>query len=981
MTTIVTIDMGGTGATHAAGAREALSVPSMTDMGQSYAQANSARDQANTARDQANTARNTSNNAYAQANTGRSDANTTFASINTTFETVNTSLSTMNINLSSAQTWANIVSFAAYGQANTARGTANDAYAQANAGYIQANAAYGAANTRLSASGGTLSGDLIITGNLTVSGNQTILNTEVLTTEDADIILLSNTSSTPALNAGLIINRGTSTNTFLRWDEALDEWGWSDSGNTTYYFEDLRQGLSTTNTTFGTVNTSLGTINTSYQAAYAQANTAGTNAGNAYGQANAAYAQANSAYGAANNRVLKAGDTMTGQLNVSSGGLLVTGNVGFGMPSPIFPLQVKTNTGTPPQALQLNTTDWTTTIGSAFQFGFGAATGNTYSEIRALSGGYNAWNNLVLQSGGGSVGIGTTSPSRKFDVIGDSNSGVRLKQGSQIANALAANTFYSGLVFENQSTSHAWSMGYNQGATFSINWFDADANTFSNRFLIASGGAVGIGTTSPSTKLHLYESGAADVLFRLTAANGTYDPLIQFTGQGNDITAEGFEIWYDNDVGDVHLSTTYPNDGATIHFHTRTGASKSTSNERLTILGNGNVGIATTSPQSKLEVATSSNNFSHFGATSTANGQFTGITLGYRENNSFYRKAAIVQEQIGDNSARGHLHLLVDIANDSGSVDLGDSKLMIHGTTGNVGIGTASPSNKLHVYGSIRAGIAGNSNANYAALEVASSGTGDEQAAIAIQQVTSEGDTIIFADYEPFVEWGISTENGSNLIQFTAGSGTNSLGTKTLYNRSGTARTAHTKFQVNLSNGDTIIGGAVGIGTASPATKLNVLVGAGGSNGTAGIRIGGLSNYESLELGILDNYGAMFRSYGNDMHYYSGHWRTVGTGASEDHAHYWYTSKTGSANWSTAKLILDADGALKPGADNTYNLGTSSLRWANIYTADLNMSNKGSQNDIDGTWGEWTIQEGEEDLFLLNRRNGKKYKFMLKEIE
>ena len=64
MTTIVTIDMGGTGATHAAGAREALSVPSMTDMGQSYAQANSARDQANTA---------------------RSDANTTFATINTSF--------------------------------------------------------------------------------------------------------------------------------------------------------------------------------------------------------------------------------------------------------------------------------------------------------------------------------------------------------------------------------------------------------------------------------------------------------------------------------------------------------------------------------------------------------------------------------------------------------------------------------------------------------------------------------------------------------------------------------------------------------------------------------------------------------------------------------------------------------------------------------------------------------------------------------
>ena len=38
-------------------------------------------------------------------------------------------------------------------------------------------------------------------------------------------------------------------------------------------------------------------------------------------------------------------------------------------------------------------------------------------------------------------------------------------------------------------------------------------------------------------------------------------------------------------------------------------------------------------------------------------------------------------------------------------------------------------------------------------------------------------------------------------------------------------------------------------------------------------------------------------------------------------------------------------------------------------------------NDIDGTWGEWTIQEGENDLFLINRRNGKKYSFLLKEID
>ena len=58
-------------------------------------------------------------------------------------------------------------------------------------------------------------------------------------------------------------------------------------------------------------------------------------------------------------------------------------------------------------------------------------------------------------------------------------------------------------------------------------------------------------------------------------------------------------------------------------------------------------------------------------------------------------------------------------------------------------------------------------------------------------------------------------------------------------------------------------------------------------------------------------------------------------------------------------------------ADNSVDLGTSSLRWRNIYTADLQMSNEGSTNDDE--LGKYTIQEGENDLFLINRRNGKKY--------
>ena len=75
-----------------------------------------------------------------------------------------------------------------------------------------------------------------------------------------------------------------------------------------------------------------------------------------------------------------------------------------------------------------------------------------------------------------------------------------------------------------------------------------------------------------------------------------------------------------------------------------------------------------------------------------------------------------------------------------------------------------------------------------------------------------------------------------------------------------------------------------------------------------------------------------------------------------------------------------AAGGFNPLLDNQYDLGNSSYRWRNLYTGDLNLSNKGSQNDVDGSWGNYTIQEGESDLFLINNRSGKKYKFNLTEV-
>ena len=78
--------------------------------------------------------------------------------------------------------------------------------------------------------------------------------------------------------------------------------------------------------------------------------------------------------------------------------------------------------------------------------------------------------------------------------------------------------------------------------------------------------------------------------------------------------------------------------------------------------------------------------------------------------------------------------------------------------------------------------------------------------------------------------------------------------------------------------------------------------------------------------------------------------------------------------------ITTVSGNFMPGTDNNLDLGSLTQRWANVYVGDMNLSNKGKKNDVDGTWGNFTLQEGENDLFIINNRSGKRYKFNLTEI-
>ena len=96
------------------------------------------------------------------------------------------------------------------------------------------------------------------------------------------------------------------------------------------------------------------------------------------------------------------------------------------------------------------------------------------------------------------------------------------------------------------------------------------------------------------------------------------------------------------------------------------------------------------------------------------------------------------------------------------------------------------------------------------------------------------------------------------------------------------------------------------------------------------------------------------------------------------------SGNTGGLTWAAAPAadFSSVGEHVLPSADDTYNLGSATKQWANIYTGDLHLSNESKSvgNSIDGTKGDWTIQEGAEDLFILNNKSGKKYKFKLEEI-
>ena len=78
----------------------------------------------------------------------------------------------------------------------------------------------------------TITNDLTVGGNFTVSGSVVYLNVSELLVEDNFITLNSGVTSSPTLDAGIEVERGTDPNVSIKWNETLDQWEFTNDGST-----------------------------------------------------------------------------------------------------------------------------------------------------------------------------------------------------------------------------------------------------------------------------------------------------------------------------------------------------------------------------------------------------------------------------------------------------------------------------------------------------------------------------------------------------------------------------------------------------------------------------------------------------------------------------------------------------------------------------------------------------------------------------
>jgi len=364
------------------------------------------------------------------------------------------------------------------------------------------------------------------------------------------------------------------------------------------------------------------------------------------------------------------------------------GNVGIGTTSPSTNLQTGDGSAGVDTSIRAYHSD-----GAYTEIrGYGLLTNRTTAYIRptgdknavmAIGNDNNTWNYVNVNANyftvgtdatehmritnTGNVGIGTTSPSEKLDVVGKilaQSSGyvhVRVDQtdSGMIDMGLSSGTAEGFLNIQNTGAGH---VAANPEFKLLLN--------SSEKIRIDGSGNVGIGTTSPDVKLEVVAASPTD---------GIVADFVNSTNAGGTVAAIKLSN-ADSEACDVVLGANRvgANFGSDFFISLSDGVD-GTNQERLRITESGNVGIGTTSPSGKLHIQTDASSEFIFTGASTS-----GYATTFHMDNTGL--------DIGHNSASRSLNLK------TGGLD----RLTIAGG-GNVGIGTTSPSEKLEVSGNILA--------------------------------------------------------------------------------------------------------------------------------------------------------------------------------------------------------------------------------------------------------------------------------------
>ena len=230
-------------------------------------------------RNQANGAFIAANSAWYQANAAYAAGNTNASNITITNNTAAAAFDAAN----SAATLQSGINTSQNNSISAAFTTANNAAVATDVAAINATqntnitsvtnsvaAAFTTANNALPKAGGTITGSLVIDGNLTVSGTRTYANTTNVQLGDNIITLNAEIPSTlaPTENAGFEINRGSSANVALLWNESSGKWTATNDG--TYYYVLADAAVDATQ------NTNITSVTNTAAAAFLAGNTAAT---------------------------------------------------------------------------------------------------------------------------------------------------------------------------------------------------------------------------------------------------------------------------------------------------------------------------------------------------------------------------------------------------------------------------------------------------------------------------------------------------------------------------------------------------------------------------------------------------------------------------------------------------------------------------------------------------------------------------------